>query len=198
MQLSFAQKQGVVWCFGDSALVDFSDTSNIVTGNSGVKSRGSCVSISDSVGNLILYAYTRANTNSVSTIVKNSLDSILQSGDSIVGQGWYRELVILPNPDSVNQYYLFSIYVIGNPFLSGLYFSLIDMNANGGHGSIVQKNIQLLNSDAVDCLTAIRHGNGRDFWILYRNWDSFSSTSNNNWSLFYCLHRELVHLLSRV
>ncbi len=67
-----AQKRGSVWCFGDSALVDFSDTANIVTGTSSVKSRGSCVSISDSAGHLILYAYTRAGVNHNTTLLKNN------------------------------------------------------------------------------------------------------------------------------
>ena len=67
-----AQKRGSVWCFGDSALVDFSDTANIVTGTSSVKSRGSCVSISDSAGYLILYAYSRAGVNHNTTLLKNN------------------------------------------------------------------------------------------------------------------------------
>ncbi|MBK6641723.1 MAG: hypothetical protein IPG39_11025 [Bacteroidetes bacterium] len=29
-----AQKRGSVWCFGDSALIDFKDTANIITGTS--------------------------------------------------------------------------------------------------------------------------------------------------------------------
>jgi hypothetical protein len=53
---SFGQKRGAVWCFGDSALVDFSDPANIITGTSILKSRGSCASISDTSGNLLFYA----------------------------------------------------------------------------------------------------------------------------------------------
>nr|MBK9651655.1 hypothetical protein [Bacteroidota bacterium] len=55
--LCLAQKQGAVWCFGDSALINFADTANISTATSFVKSRGSCASICDSVGDLITYTF---------------------------------------------------------------------------------------------------------------------------------------------
>ena len=41
-----AQKQGSVWCFGDSTGIDFG-SGLPVTFQSGMDSRGSCVSISD-------------------------------------------------------------------------------------------------------------------------------------------------------
>src|SRR6185436_6729579 len=94
--LSVAQKRGAVWCFGDSALVDFSDTANIITGTSSVKSRGSCASISDSSGQLLLYAYTRANLAGNTTLIWNNSNLLIQNGDSIVGEGWYYELVFIP------------------------------------------------------------------------------------------------------
>ena len=104
-----AQKRGAVWCFGDSALVNFSDTSNIVTGLSGVKSRGSCVSVSDSSGSLLFYAYTRAATAGRTTLVRNYTNNLIQYGDSIVGEGWYHELVTVPFPSNNNLYYLFCL-----------------------------------------------------------------------------------------
>ncbi|MBK6640279.1 MAG: hypothetical protein IPG39_03130 [Bacteroidetes bacterium] len=38
------------------------------------------------------------------------------NGDSIFGQAWYQELVIVPNPANDSTYYLFSIGVAGNDF----------------------------------------------------------------------------------
>ena len=165
-----AQKRGSVWCFGDSALVDFSDTANIVTGTSSVKSRGSCVSISDSAGYLILYAYTRAGVNHNTTLLKNNQDSLVQNGDSIVGEGWYRELVLISYPESDSLYILFSIGVTGSS-QPGIYYSIVDMSLNGGLGAVIQKNVQLENFKAVDCLSAVKHGNGRDWWVIFRRID---------------------------
>jgi len=174
---SFSQKRGAVWCFGDSALVDFRDTSNILTGQSIVKSRGTSVSISDSIGNLIMYAYTRAGVNGNTTRLINNQDSLIEFGDSIVGEGWYRELIIMPYPDS-SLHILFSIGVTGSS-QQGFYYSIVDMSLNGGLGEVIQKNVQLENFKTVDCLTAIKHGNGRDWWVLFRRIDGPSSPNND-------------------
>lgn len=175
---SYGQKRGAVWCFGDSALVDFSDTSNIVTGTSAVKSRGSCVSISDLVGNLIMYAFTRAGVNNNTTLLRNNQDSLVQNGDSIVGEGWYRELVLIPYPQSDSLFILFTIGVTGSS-QAGLYYSIVNMSLNGGLGEVIQKNVQLENFKAVDCLSAVKHGNGRDWWVIFRRFNSVLSPNND-------------------
>jgi hypothetical protein len=180
---SIAQKRAAVWCFGDSALVNFSDTANIITGLSGVKSRGSCVSVSDSTGSLLFYSYTRAATAGRTTLVKNYLNNLIQYGDSIVGEGWYHELVIVPFPGNNNLYYLFSIGVT-QINQQGLYYTIVDMSANGGLGEVIQKNVQLQSFKMVDCLTAIKHGNGRDWWVIFRGWNNSPLAPNNEWYFY--------------
>lgn len=59
-QYSDAQNRNSVWVFGDSSLVDFGNAGSPVTGVSGMDGRGSCVSISDTSGSLLFYAFTRA------------------------------------------------------------------------------------------------------------------------------------------
>jgi hypothetical protein len=51
----FSQKEGNIWCFGDSALIDWNDPVNPLFGRSTTNNRGSASSISDSVGNLLFY-----------------------------------------------------------------------------------------------------------------------------------------------
>jgi hypothetical protein len=46
------------------------------------------------------------------------------------------------------------------------------MNQNGGLGAVVQKNVQLTNFKASDCVAAVKHGNGRDWWVFFRRWDT--------------------------
>ena len=174
-----AQKRGAVWCFGDSALVDFSDTSNITLGTSLLKTRGSCVSIADTSGALLLYAYTRAGVSGNTTYLRNGIDSLVLNGTNIVGEGWYRELVLIPFPENDSLFILFSIGVTGSS-QAGVYYSTVDMNANGGLGEVIQKNVQLQTFKNVDCLSAVKHGNGRDWWVFARNWDG-SQFGNNEW-----------------
>jgi hypothetical protein len=178
-----AQKRGSVWCFGDSALIDFKDTANIITGTSVVKSRGSCASISDSSGNLLFYtsydlSIQISGTDPIKVYGNNN--QVILNGDSIQGGAWYRELVIVPDPASANLYYVFHIGVTQD---FGLYYTKVDMSANSGQGAVIQKNIQLENFKAVDCLTAIKHGNGRDWWVIFRKSD-FPSGGNNAWYMY--------------
>lgn len=174
----YAQNRNSVWCFGDSALVDFSDTSNIITGTSQVKSRGSCASIADSTGNLLFYvAYDLSVIISGTDPVKiyNANHQVMVNGDSLKGGGWYNEIIITPCPGNDSLYYVF---YIGVTLDFGLYYSVINISANGGLGAVTQKNVQLENFKQVDCLTAVKHGNGRDWWIIFRKADYPLGTNN--------------------
>ncbi|MBK8414480.1 MAG: T9SS type A sorting domain-containing protein [Bacteroidetes bacterium] len=179
-----AQKRGSVWCFGDSALIDFKDTANIITGTSIVKSRGSCASISDSTGNLLFYtsydlSIQISGTDPIKVYGKNN--QVILNGDSIQGGAWYRELVIVPDPASINLFYVFHIGVTQD---FGLYYTTVDMAANSGQGAVIQKNVQLENFKAVDCLSAIKHGNGRDWWVFFRRYNNSPAAPNNDWYLY--------------
>ena len=170
---SFSQKQGNIWCFGDSAGIDFNQ-SPPTTFTSKVRNKGSCCSIADTSGSLLFYANTRAGRAGNTTQIWSSNNQLMQNGDSIVGQGWFYELVIVPNPTFDSTYYLFSIGVT-NSGDSGLYYSMVDMKLNGGLGAVALKNIRLQSFKCDDQLTSIKHANGRDWWLLFRE----SSAPNN-------------------
>jgi hypothetical protein len=167
---SFCQNRNSVWCFGDSAGIDFSSGAP-VTFASGMDGRGSCTSVADNNSNLLFYAFTRAGIGAFTTYVFDSTHQLMQNGDLIAGEAWYNELVITPMPDSANQFYLFSSGISAPN--KGFYYSIVDMNQNGGLGAVTQKNIQLNTFRNADCVQAIKHGNGRDWWV-------FSKYSNPN------------------
>ena len=177
-----AQFKNSVWVFGDSAGIDFTNTNSPVPINTGMDGRGSSACISDSVGNLLFYAFTRANTTPRSTQVFNSQHSLMDNGDSIVGEAWYNECLIIPDPDNYKLYYLFSIATAftGNP---GLFYSIIDMNLNGGLGGVISKNNLLNNLQAFDGPIAIKHGNGRDWWLIYKT-DGYHNPANNDFYIY--------------
>jgi WD40 repeat protein len=170
-----AQKRNAIWCFGDSAGIDFNNLSIPTPIATAMDSRGSCCSISDTSGSLLFYASGSDPLQSPLSelvIVRNAMHQMMPNGDSIVGQIWYQELTITDIPASQNLYYLFSAGVTAN---DGLYYSVIDMNANGGLGAVLQKNIQLVNFKVVDGMRAIKHANGRDYWVIIRNASSFGN-----------------------
>ncbi|MCX6200257.1 MAG: hypothetical protein NTY88_13745 [Bacteroidetes bacterium] len=60
-----------------------------------------------------------------------------------------------------------SNYVHHRPF-DLLYYSLVDMDANAGKGKVYSKNNLLQKDSSISPygLTATRHANGRDLWLI--------------------------------
>ena len=101
----------------------------------------------------------------------------MDNGDSIIGEGWFNELVIIPFPDSDSLFYLFSICQSSG---LGLFYSIIDLHLNGGLGSVIQKNVLLNSSIPNGVIKTIKHGNGRDWWLIYRTFD----VPDNNYVIY--------------
>ncbi len=87
--------------------------------------------------------------------------------------------VIIPAPGNPQLYYLFHITIdettmSGHYITHNLYCSTIDMSMNGGLGAVVNKNEVILNGDIVPGkLTAVKHGNGKDWWLISHLYNSF-------------------------
>ena len=177
--ICFSQKRNAVWCFGHYSAIDFNlqppnpDSSIAI-------SRGSCASICDSNGGLQFYVAADTVALYASTMnggkVYNNTHQLMQGGDSLVTLAWYNEQIVIPKPNSQNLYYVFTIGVT-NSF--GFYYSIVDLSLNGGLGAVIQKNFQLNNAPMTDCLSAIKHGNGRDWWVICRKSSVPNGGSNN-------------------
>ncbi len=92
--------------------------------------------------------------------------------------GWgylsYQGILGLPWPDKPGQYIL-----LHNRFFSlshldtlDILTTIIDMNANNGLGKVVSKNQFLYTGKLNHSFTAVRHANGRDWWIMTMDWYS--------------------------
>ncbi|QQR87173.1 MAG: T9SS type A sorting domain-containing protein [Flavobacteriales bacterium] len=76
--------------------------------------------------------------------------------------------LIIPDPGDGERYYLFHCTVddLQTSTTFYLYVTTIDMGLNGGSGEVVQKNEVVLNAAIQPGkLAAVRHGNGRDWWV---------------------------------
>ncbi|MBK6642094.1 MAG: T9SS type A sorting domain-containing protein [Bacteroidetes bacterium] len=167
-----AQFKNNVWCFGDSAGVKFDQGATQLFNSSTVTRGGSCT-ISDSVGNLLFYTntdyYFLWNQGFVSLgVVWDRNHNLMQNGDTLIGSLLFQEQVIVPLPGSSHLFYIFTPSVL---FFYGFWYSVVDLNQNGGLGAVVQKNVQMTNYQASDCVTAVKHGNGRDWWVFFRRFD---------------------------
>ena len=164
------------WTFGDSAAIDFVNPSNPQTGLSSLRSRGSCVSICDSAGQLLFYGGTPNTSLWPQTIVQelgllfNKNNLLMENGDTLVGGAWYQEMVIVPWPNHPGLFYIFHVGITSTTD-PGLYYSMVDLSYNGGLGKVIQKNVQLQNFPVNDGLAAVKHGNGRDWWVVHKRYE---------------------------
>lgn len=184
---AYSQNQNSLWMFGDSSLIDFSNTSNPVTDYSAIRSRGSSASISDNNGNLLFYysattgCFEFLNPCDQNGKLYNKNHQLMQGGDSLITGLAYNEGVIIPDPSNNNKFYLFILGVTGS---YGVYYAIIDMSQSNGNGAVLQKNIQLVNWEPDDGIIAIKHGNGKDWWVIAKRGTIWTGTNLNEWYLY--------------
>ena len=157
-----AQNRNSIWCFGDSAGIDFRILSNPVPITTGMDGRGGCSSISDSSGNLLFYSFIYVSYSLTKILTANH--TLMPNCTLLQGWGLYNDNLILPKPGSTHEYYNF--YLRSGGAIDTTYYALVDMNLNGGLGDIVRKNVPICAYYPADCLTAVKHGNGRDWWLI--------------------------------
>jgi hypothetical protein len=131
--------------------------------------------MNDAVGNLLFYS------NGCEII--NAQHQIMLGGDSInagvvynghceYGYPCHNCIMALPDPANAQMFYLFHLRN-GMVFrFPNFLFSKIDMSLDGGMGAVIQKNQTILDDGFTDYLTATRHGNGRDWWIIIHQYRS--------------------------
>ncbi len=197
---AFAQQDNI-WMLGygypnatNRFYLDFTngvpDTINV---QSGMKFFITNTSICDSLGSLQIFTNGQwiANRN-YDTLYNSSNFNAGWATDSfyVDGLGFSQGAVILPFPDNLNKYIIFSItgenyfsyylnndslqsYLDGQPF--HLSYSVIDMSLNNGLGGIdsMTKNVHAVDDTLIlGRLTCCKHANGRDWWLITHKWYS--------------------------
>ncbi|HQV98723.1 MAG TPA: T9SS type A sorting domain-containing protein [Bacteroidia bacterium] len=172
-----AQNRNSIWCFGDSAGIDFRNLNNPVPISTGMDGRGGCSSISDSSGNLVFYSFSYVSY--ALTKILSANHTVMPNCTLLQGWGLYNDNLIVPKPESNHEYYNFYLGDAGA--IDTTYYALMDMNLNGGLGDVVRKNVPIGAYRGADCLTAVKHGNGRDWWLIGK----FSSNPTGNIDRYY-------------
>ena len=150
------------WAFGDSAGLIFQDgyTDYFV---SGVSAYEASASISDSTGNLLFYTNGENVWNKNHEIMPNGAGLEIGLVDDDYGSSITQGVIIVPFPNSSELYYIFQLQDYNDP---GIKYSVVDMSLDGSFGDITEKNIKIYNKDVTEKLQVIKHGNGRDWWVI--------------------------------
>lgn len=86
--------------------------------------------------------------------------------------------VVCPHPINENQYYLLytkddydsSKLLNTRLMFKRVSYSLIDMSLNNGRGKVIEKERELLYGDFAPVVSATKHANGKDWWIVARGY----------------------------
>ena len=138
---------------------------------------GNNTSICDDDGKLLFY------TNGCA--VMNRYHKVMPNGDSINAGQWFdiywkdclygypgfQECIILNDPSNQNGYYLIHTARVYYPQIKDsaeLRVSYIDLSLNGGLGAVTYKNRKIYSGQNLcnSYLTAIKHVNGIDWWLI--------------------------------
>ena len=188
-------KRDYIWLFAsspnldlksaDGNIMDFNNKGKIDTVHLYDTVRSTNTAISDEEGHLLFYF------NGCRVI--DSTQQIMENGDSInYGETWDKycgrfsnypgtqNSIILPDPGKKDGYYLIHKRneIQLEPELKShnpnLYYSYIDMTSNEGRGKVVKKNKIIFSTSSIlpTYLTACKHANGEDWWIIEQEQDT--------------------------
>lgn len=149
-----AQKQGNIWYFGNYAGVDFNTSPPTGLTDGKLSTSEGCASIADENGKLLFY------TDGIT--VFNKQHNVMEEGEGLFGDPSSTQSgVIIPHPANKNIYYVFTVLAQGG----SLYYSIVDISKNAGKGKVVEKN-KLLLTQSTEKITAVKHKNGEDIWVI--------------------------------
>ena len=179
-----AQKEDHVWLLGgnfnssDSVYkacrLDFSsDTFSMTYVNKGLPYDGINVSICDSDGKLSCFSNGKSLYNRDYEIMDGG-SNFYPNANYQGGVSYIQGYILLPRPGTDSQV----VHIYGNPKVvfppSGpiigyikLRYAVADMSQNGGLGKVTERDV-IAGTDTLmpTQMTAVRHGNSRDWWLL--------------------------------
>ena len=160
---SAQQQRFYNWYFGNKAAVNFSSGAPVAMTNSQMVTTEGCASISDASGNLMFYTdgITVFNANHVA----------MPNGTGLMGHASSTQSgIIIQKPLSNTIYYIFT--ADADLGVNGIRYSEVDMSLGGGLGAVTTNKNILLQTPSCEKLTAVRHCNNRDVWIVSHDWNT--------------------------
>lgn len=160
--LSPAQREASIWYFGRNAGLDFSSGSPVLITNGQIYTDEGVASICDVNGNLLFYTE--------GTTIWNKNHTIMPNGTGLLGSfSSSQSAIIVPKINDPSRYYVFTVDQLGLP--NGFTYSIVNMNLAGGLGDVEVKNIPVM-TPVCEKLTAVKHCNGKDIWVIVHGWNS--------------------------
>jgi len=158
------------WRFGNGVGLDFSSGQPVVTPTHAMQAFEDAASVSDQNGNLLFYTNAGAvstNTNFQGGIW-NRNDQLMPNANFVVSDigctSATQSSIIIQDPGNSDRYYVFVNSCAEDQNMPGFGYHIVDMTLDNGLGDIAVKN-QLIRFTDNEAMAAVRHCNGRDYWI---------------------------------
>ncbi|PBQ32626.1 hypothetical protein CNR22_12880 [Sphingobacteriaceae bacterium] len=154
--IAASQNETRHWYFGNKAGLDFTTSPPTLVNNSSMHVSEGCSTVSDTSGNLLFY--TGGDT------IWNKNHQVMANGAGLFGDGSSSQsCIIVKQPGNAGIYYVFTVQ--GGVGSAGVYYSVVDMSLAAGMGSVTVKNSPIA-GPSEEKITAIKHCNGKDYWIV--------------------------------
>jgi PKD repeat protein len=168
--VSGSAQQANNWYFGLNAGITFNTPVPTALLDGALIASEGCSSISDNNGRILFY------TDGITVYDRTHLP--MPNGTGLLGgSSSANAAMIIPQPGSDDIYYIFTSDDMDHNGVSGYNYSVVDMSLNNGKGDITLKN-QLLYAPGNEQLSAVRHANGLDVWVITKVY------GNNEWRVF--------------
>lgn len=164
-----AQNETRNWFFGERVGLTINQDNQALIPNAQLYYSEGTSSISDCSGSLLFYTDGQD--------VWNRNHQKMPNGQGLAGHySSTQGSIIIPLPGSCDLYYIFTLDGKEHNLANGLQYSIVDMDADGGLGDIITKNISLY-APASEKMTAVRHADGQSVWIITHEMqtDAFSA-----------------------
>jgi gliding motility-associated-like protein len=153
---SAQQREANVWYFGRYLGLDFNSGAPVALNDGQLNTTEGVATISNANGNLLFY------TDGIK--IWNRLHQVMPNGINLNGNpSSTQSAVIVPKIGDTTRYFVFTVDQIGGP--KGLCYSVVNISLDGGKGDVELKNVPLL-TNVTEKVTAVRHCNNRDIWVL--------------------------------
>ncbi len=157
-----------IWYFGGNAGVSFNPQSGntipYAISNSAMIASEGTATICDANGQILFYSNGET--------VYNKNHQVMQNGTGLMGHNsTFQGVVIIPVPNNDSLYYIFTADAYERNFVNGYRYNIVNIRRNAGLGDVISKN-NLLTAPSTERLTAARHANGIDVWVITNDLNS--------------------------
>ena len=155
-RILFAQGEANIWYFGNFLGLDFNSGAAVPLNDGNLSTIEGVATISDANGSLLFY------TDGIT--VWNKVHGVMPNGTGLNGNPTTTQsAIIVPVIGDATRYYIFTVDFLNGPL--GLRYSIANMTLDGGKGDIEVKNVPL-QTGVAEKITAVRHCNNRDVWVV--------------------------------